>query len=700
MKNNPVRLSLRRPVALVCAGFCGLTGLLSAADSKEAPPENYIDFSAGGTSLDGSRPAFQKAQQFNKGGYLGIEDLYLTKALNDDTTLTLKGRALAGNHDYLFDLLITKDEVGYLKFGYKEYRVWFNGLGGYFPPNGFNLQLYNEDLSIDRSNLWFEAGFTPEDKVNFVLRYDLFTRQGTKDSTSWGDTNLTGSAGTRGLLPSFYRIDETRHQLTAVLSQQRPSDNWEVGLRYDKGDYTNSRNEMRRATESSERAITHKEGRDYDLFQVRGSYVNKINEKVMVTTAIARTKIDSNLSGTRIYGPDYDSLYDATWANRQQRDEGFINLSGETEVKQTVATISAMYQPDENWSIVPALRLEQIDSDSMAEFVETNFTSARVADNTELESLSDRSWKNISESIEARYKGIRNVALNFKAELVQATGDLTEQEIDEPGTPAESISIDRDTDFKRSSQKYAATANWYVTPGASVAIQYYYKVRQNDYRSTRDNTNPALNSGDRYPAFVANQDFETNDFNARLSWRASSMMRTVTRYDYQISTVRTQDINLAPGESARMTSHIISETVSLNPLNRWYIQGTVNYVWDQLTTPAVSLTGAAANRVKNSDANYMNFTLGTGYAIDEGSDIYLDYSHYRAINDFQDNSADSVAYGTQARTHQAGLTWFHRLDRRTSVTLRYAYAKSTDDAIGNLGDYEAHMVYGKYQYRF
>jgi len=705
MKTNYLTLPIRRPAALVCVGLCGLATLLAAADKKEPVPENYIDISVGATSLDGSRPAFQKQFQTDKSGAFGVEDFYLAKDVNDSTSLTLRGHALAGANDYLFDLTVTKEDVGYFKLGYKEYRVWFNGLGGYFPPNGFYRSLYDEDLHTDRGNLWFETSLTSEDKINLWFRYDLFTRKGTKDSTSWGDTALAiNSSNTRALLPAFHKFDETRHQLSAVVSEKRASDNWEVGVRYDKGDYTNSRNEARRVGESSERYITHKEGRDYDLFQVRGLYVNQINEQLMVTTAVARTKIDSTLSGTRIYGMDYDAVYDPAYANRQQRDEGFFNLSGDTEMKQTVGTINAMYTPNENWSIVPSLRLENIDSDTIAEFVETNFTSAKVPANTELESESDRSWKNLSGAIEARYKGIKNVVMNFKGEWLRATGDLTEIEIDEPGTPAAAVTIDRDTEFKRGSQKYQATANWYPSPGTTVAVQYYHKARQNDYNSPRDSTaavtSAGLPSGDRYPAYIEQQDFKTDDFNVRLSLRASPKVRLVTRYDYQKSKIFTQDVGGLYGQSASMTSHIIAETVSINPLNRWYIQGTVNYVWDQTTTPANTLTGAALNRVRPSDANYMNFSLSSGYALDEGSDLYVDYNLYRAFNDFSDNSAYSVAYGTKARTHQLGVTWFRRLDSRTALTLRYAYAKNTDDAIGNLADYEAHMVYGKIQYRF
>lgn len=702
MKTYSLLPTFRRPGALLGAGLCLLAGLLPAAEKKEPPLENYIDLSAGYTTQTGDRPAFQKAQQFKKEGFGGIEGLYITTAINDSTNFVFQGHALAGNNDYLLDFAITKDEVGFLKFGYREYRVWYNGRAGFLPSTGFTRQLYDNDLSIDRGNLWFEAGYIAPDRPNLNLRYDLFTRKGTKDSLSWGDTGLAVNASNlRGLLPSFWKIDEKRHQFVGDLSKTNEKSNWALGVRVDRGDYTNTRNENRRAGEAGfDRKVTQKESQDYDLFQMRGSYVNQIHEKLMVTTAVARTTIDTTISGSRIYGQDYDPIYDAAFLNRQQRDEGFFGLHGKAEMKQTIANISARYQPTENLAIVPAVRFEKIDWSNRVDFEETNFSATKLPINDEVEAESEKDWKVLAESLEVRYTGWKNVSLNFKGEWTDSKGTLTEDRILEPGTPLQVVSIDRDTEFQRKTQKYAATTNWYARPGTTVAVQYYYKVRTNDFRSTRDTTPNTLTSGDRYPAYIANQDFETNDFNVRLSTKLAPNLRSVTRYDYQTTTIRTQDVSLPMGESANMTSHILAETLTWNPQPRWYVQAGINLVWDTFNTPAVGLTGAAADLVKNADANYTSLNLGSGYALDERSDIYFDYSLTQSKDSFIDNSARTVAYGSEAKTQLASVTWNRKLDRRTSVTLKYAYAKNEDVPSGGFANYEAHMLYGKVQYRF
>ena len=152
-------------------------------------------------------------------------------------------------------------------------------------------------------------------------------------------------------------------------------------------------------------------------------------------------------------------------------------------------------------------------------------------------------------------------------------------------------------------------------------------------------------------------------------------------------------------EASDRTSHIVAQTATWNPLPRWYLQGNINVVFETMRTPVAKLTGNAASLVSNSDANYTNFSLSSGYALDEKSDLYVDYNYYNADN-YIDTSARSLAYGTLVTTQQASVTWTRRVNPRTIVTLKYAYADKNDDTYGGYADYKAHMLYTKLQYLF
>lgn len=702
---TPVFLhSVRRPLA-ACATLLGLACTLGAADQEPAL-ENYITLGSGYSLQSGDRAGFQRATQMRKDGFFGIEDLRYFRQINDTTALILRGQAMAGNGDYLLDLGITKDDVGYLKFGYKQFRTYYDGSGGVWPSTGQSFTIFDEAMHIDRGNLWFEAGLNRPDQPSFKFRYEYVTRKGEKPTTSWADSGFPVSASsTRYIIPGFWSIDEKRHIVQGDVTKKSEKTNLNLGLRVDKGEYDNARYNRRRVGEpTADRYVTNHEGQDFDMFQVRGSYAVDITEQMKLTTAVSRTKIDTTLSGSRVVGAGYDATYSETYPGKQARDEGYYALPGhnlgEAEMTQTIASIALMYRPLEHLAIVPALRFEKTDWNSDADLVETNFNPVTVTIKEDLLNESDKSWKTYNYGVELRYTGVQNVTFNVRADASTSDGTLQETEIAEPGTPAQSISIDRDSELTRDTQKIAFTTNWYPRQGLTVAAQYYYKGRQNDYRAVRDTTPNTITSSDRYPAYITNQDFETNDFNLRLTWRLAPNFRTTTRYDYMNTKINSQEVGLPFGESANVDQSVFSESITWNPTARWYIQGNVSFTQEEMTTPAVYATGTAANLVTKSNNDYVSYNLASGYALDERSDVFVDYTSYEVTDNFINNSAVSTPYGTLVRTDIVGLTYKRQLDRRTSIQFRYSYVNSEDPAYNGKADYEANVFEAKVQYRF
>lgn len=697
--------SVRRSLCLLACAGLGLAASLSAAD-KEPAYENYIDLGVGYSLQSGDRAGFQRDLQMRKDGFLGIEDMRYFRQIDDATAMKLRGKAMAGNGDYLLDIAITRDEVGYLKFGYKQFRTYFDGSGGVWPATGMGFQIFDEAMHIDRGNLWFEAGLNRPDRPSFVFRYDYLSRKGEKPSTSWSDSGLPiSTSSTRYIIPSFLSMDERRHVLSGTVSKRNEKNAWSIGIRYDKGDYENGRYSRRRVGETADRYVTTREGQDYDIFQLRGSFATDLNEKIKLTGAVSRTKIDTVLAGSRVVGANWDAAYSENYTGKQTRDEGFFALPGhelgESEMTQTIVNLSLMYRPLEHLTIVPAMRFEKTEWESIVEFVETNFyptPTTIVREDVEAESRKD--WDTYNYGVEFRYTGMKDFSFNAKADWSKSDGVLDETRILEPGTSHQAISVDRETELERTTQKYAFTANWYPTRGVTLAAQYYFKARQNDFDAIRDTTPNAITSSDRYPAYISNQDFETSDFNLRLTWRISPTFRTVTRYDYVKTTINSQEVGLPFGESMNVDQKIFSESITWNPVARWFLQANLNVVSEQLVTPAVFATGNAANLVTASNGDYLSWSLSSGYALDDQSDLHFDYTSFEVRDGFTDNTPTSVAYGTEVQNQVVSVAYRRQLDRRTAITFKYAYAKSEDAAYNGKADYEANIFQAKLQYRF
>jgi hypothetical protein len=558
-----------------------------AALLGQATSSGTITVGGGGTLLDGDRPAFQHLMQQKKDGFGGIEEFRVISEPTKESVFKFDARLLPGNDDYRLAFRYDRTDRFYVDAGYEQYRVWSDGSGGRFLPIDVSFVMFNEDLSLTRSKLWAEVGAWTADKTLFKFRWERRVRNGTKSSTYWGDSNLVGTFGTRSIVPSFYDLDdETDEFVVSVSNTSRDDVKWGATLRYTETKLDDKRFERRRPFETADRIVTHKDESKNDIFTASGFFEQKVNEQLTVTAGALRTTLDGVIEGSRIYGQTYDPVYDPAYLRRQQRDEGYYNLEGSAEIKQTVLNANALYVPtrEKHWSILGSLRFENTHQETLAEFVETNIGAgpAFAAILEDVEGEHQKSWDEWGEAIEVRYTGQAKATYTAKAEWIQGQGDHEEERIiHHTGQKT----VDRDMEIERTSQKYSFTANWYLQPGMTLAAQYYFKGNTNDYDARRDNTPNLGTSSDRYPGYITDQDFETNDFNVRLSWRPLLGLNLVSRYDNQQTKIISQDAGLGKVTSAQMKSHILSQSATWSPAGGYYLTGNVNVTYDTLVTP-------------------------------------------------------------------------------------------------------------------
>ena len=221
---------------LVAGALLALPAARAEAPSDAFPTfESYIKLTGQAAAITGDEAAFQQRVQQPKGGGAGIEDLHYSKDINDKTTLLFDGRAMAGSEDFLAKLNLTKVDLGSFEFGYKRYRIFYDGIGGFFPINQTWRTLNPEDLHLDRGSFWAEAKLAMPDRPEMSIRYTNETRMGQKDSTSWGDTDNVGqpyrtlngglvgtnsNATVRKITPSYLQFDEHHQILEGNIKQK------------------------------------------------------------------------------------------------------------------------------------------------------------------------------------------------------------------------------------------------------------------------------------------------------------------------------------------------------------------------------------------------------------------------------------------------------------------------------------------------
>jgi predicted porin len=370
-------------------------------------------------------------------------------------------------------------------------------------------------------------------------------------------------------------------------------------------------------------------------------------------------------------------------------------LGGGSDLNQYVMNLSLMNTPSKNWYIVPAVRVEKQDTGGIATDNAVTGAPAQVVSPATTFARSAKDALYVTESLDIRYTGITNWAFYARMEFSEDQADLSERF---GANITLAPTLFRDTEWTRLQQKYTIGANWYPARKVNFAAQYYRKMSDNDYTHTLDSS-VNTGGGDRYPGYFGSQKFDVDDVNFRVTWRPMPLLTLVSRYDYQLSRVNTRPEGLPEIESGVSQRHMFGQSISWTPINRLYVQGSGNYVLDTTHSPVEDLTGAASGIVLSAPNKYWMASCIVGFALDNKTDLQTTYSYYRADN-YVDNSAIGLPYGSGARQHEVGATLGRQITRNLRWTLRYAYSKYQDQTSGGALNYEAHGILSSMQYRF
>ena len=577
-----------------------------------------------------------------------------------------------------------------MRFSYSEFRTWYNGDGGFYPPSNNWHPLSGDALTLDRGEISFEAGLTLENMPKITFKYAHQHRDGEKSSTSWGFTHPTGGALVRGLSPSFYEINERSDSFQLDVAHRIKTTDFGVGLRYESGKLDNALKIDQFPGEPVEQKITDRQGTTYGLFNVHTFTETWIKKNLMLSSGLSYSDLNNDFSGSRIYGSDFDVGY----VPSAQNGLGYYGLNGGSHMKEYVMDLNLLAKPSPHFSIVPSLRVLKEDSDANSSGFET--LGANVA--APFTGNSDRGILDVRERLDLNYNGITNWVFYARGDWTEGEGNLTENgglgQVNGIGIPP----IQRETEDHRFFQKYSAGARWYAIREVTLDAGGYYKINHYDYDNQLDSTPNGSASANRYPAYLIMQDFETYDGNLRLTLRPLRNVTLVSRYEYQLSTIQTKPDPISGLEevtSSRMTSHIIAQDVSWSPWPRLYLQTGFNYVLSQTKTPASDFTQA----ILDSQNNYWTVNFSSGLVLDDKTDLNLSYFYYRAGN-YNDNSTVGQPYGAGAEENGVTATIVRRLTEKLRLTLKYGYYHFTDQTSGGHNDYDTHVLFASLQYRF
>lgn len=730
----------------------------TAPAAPVAAPTNSVTIAAGGAFVNGDEANMGRRTGTNNGDfYGGISDSHYGRSLDKDTTLTIDGHAMPGLEDYEFDMLLNREGLGYLKVGYDQFRTWYDNSGGYstLTSNPW-VQMGDDERYVDRSNLYFEAGLRMEDKPEVTFRYSHAMRDGEKDSLAWGDNTVTSGSSMK-LVPSLWNIDESTDLFELDIEHTIGKTDLGLGLVYERSEYSNTRTTPRGGSNSNAQAgtlgysnVALTDGSETDLFASHIYGVTRFSDTAWLSYAAAYNTSDSDINGSRSY--NYGTNVSArdyqfpALNGGSQMDQFIANVSFMwVPVPDLTVTPSLRYEH------------EAVDaSSSFTAFSPVDDLNPTTTTNQDMYSATTIFWKgpqgytaatdmdSTTVALDVRYTGIANFVL-----YADAIAGFENETITRVVTPQPTEWLGSDSDVEE--QEFKMGANWYAMSNLSFSIQGLYENRDQaldhnigpftsdtntllepsvqvvikeiaahpEYTTAQRNAlinaippadlqkslataNSAGMANNLRPIMVSHETELTN-LNLRATWRPVSNVSCVTRYDYRQTQYENKGIILntagAPTylpqiQSGEVTSHILSESVTWNPMARLYVQGSVSWVSSETSTP-MGLT------TPNSDNDYITCGLTTGYAIDDRTSVTAGYNYYGS-NDYS-VAAASMGYGLETSEHIFSLGLNRALTDTMLWNLNYAYIASNtqaDDQSGGFNDFEAHMISTGLQIRF
>jgi len=501
--------------------------------------------------------------------------------------------------------------------------------------------------------------------------------------------------------------------------------------------------------------ITDTQDQTSNIYNGHISSVTRFGDKLMFTLGYSYTNVSSHVESDRIAGPAYGVPYSPYYNNvvYNNLSSAYQDLGGASNMQQSVAVANLLWTPIEGLSITPSIRIENDDTTSMTNFLTltgqtlsgTTPTNLPIKPGSTTKSTLWRTtvWagqaaqrsnytssvklNNIAESLELRYTGIENWVFYASGEWTEGNEARTTNK--PSGGLLTATDLNLNSNITNLNQKYSIGANWYPLAQLNFAVQYY-TLLQSINQNIRSDDNPRMTEGvvGAPPVYVGgvktvsavtgtagvyssstnqrlqNQAWVTNDLNFRVTWRPISNLTLVSRYDFTSTDINSQwsttgapasMILYSPGQSGLMLNSAFSESLTWNPIDRLYFQGSVAFVFNSTTSPAAALTPA----IQQSINNYITASLGAGYAIDNKTNLRVDASFYNA-NDYSNSMPYGVPYNAGATEYDYTVSLNRQISRNVSVSLKYYYNTYRDVLSGGNNSYTAQIISSSMQVQF
>jgi len=641
-------------------------------------------------TVSGNAQKFQEHQWVRRGLSEGLADFRVAQKLTNGVSVSVEGHAMTD--DYKVTLDVRKQEVGFARGGFDQFRKYYDDHGPYYPfrasgfatatPSIFSL---HRDLYLDRGKAFVEFGLTHPDWPQAVVGYEYQFRNGTEATEQWGPVTqgATGDDVTRHIYPTRKSINEDVHVLRLDVSHDIAGTRVENNLRAEFFDLKTRRVnavDFPAGQAYPTAFTTTHESHDQLLFANTLHGERSIKDWLFVSAGylFSQFEPDATLRQKTTDGAGRPSAGSAWTANN-------ITLKEQAHVFNA----NALAGPWEGFTAALGVLNEWSETRG---FGTPNYRETDPLDPTtgpDVPGLvrSDIDRMVVEENLVTRYTVIPLTVLFAEARLKQERDGKFEE-------GAGDHEFIRDTDASIDWQEYKVGFEMSPWRRASLNASYKYRLRESDYHDDEDES-PIGSPDQGYPAFIRSRQTESDIFETRLALRPTSWLKATLSYqlaltDYDTTTDPWQTIGFSsPGGhvfAGEFDSSTYSANFTITPARRWYLMTTLSY--QESRTWAADNASAAV--VPYRGDTWSVLTSST-YVLGERTDLSGSYSFSRS-RFAQHNASSGLPLGIDYDLHGVQFGISHRFNTCTTG-LQYGFYKYDEPIAHGFNDYTAHLIF-------
>lgn len=653
---------------------------------EAAAPKHLFDASLspsfGWTGVSGDNRKFREHYWRTDGFDGGLEHFELFEQPDPDTTATTWGHVSL--HDYATTVNLRRNNLGFVRMGWQQFRKYYDDTGGRYPPPATELPRdLGTDLSLDIGKAWVDFGLTLPHWPRMVLGYEYDYTRGEEATTHWSSNFAPGDP--RNIWPNSRNLDEGTHiikfDLEAEIRQFTIEDQfrgefYRLDSHYTdvaaRGGLSQNVSEVNSYFQGANSIRLERKFKDW-LFGSGGYFYSKLNADDSFR--------DTAVNNTTVYLAAVPQI-------TLERETHMFNLNGLFGPFDGL-TLSAGAQSE--WT-----RQHGLGSGNLHGIAFTKPPSANLVINPATLS-SDYDQNTVSESVGLRYSKIPFTSLFADARLQQESVGQSSADL-QPG-----VSFLEKPSFSSHASDFRAGFN--TSPWEPVSFTAHYRRYENE---SRYKTNRVLQPLGGYPGFIKWRDVLKDEVEAKLTWRALSWLKTTLSYQF-VTTDYKQDTRAAfdlvppvvytPGGellAGQYDSHIYSVGATMTPQRRLALTTMFSYQDTRTVTASSGIVPPYRGDV------YSALASGT-YILNKSTDLLLNYSFsladYSQSNEVTGpNTPPPLGIKYQQHALQAAISW--RLRKNVATRLQYGFYYYDEPTAQDVNNYTAHSIFATLTYSF